>query len=229
MSWFFKRIFSRRGPPGVQILIFDFDGTIADTKELLFRIVSHHLAKFNISLTKHLVSSFGNAPLRDYLSIAGVKKELVESVVSSINDSFIEEYQKIKSCKGLHGIANIKVPKIIVSNNDTQFIKKSLGYLNAEFFDEVYGCDRFGSKVDAIRRILKKYKAVPSETAYVADKYIDVQIARTVGCYSIIVSNKSSWSTRKEISKEQPDFIINSLGNLPQILDGIDVEQLPAV
>jgi len=65
MSGFFKRFFSGREVPGVRLIVFDFDGTLVDTKELLLRIVSGHLAKFNISMTKNLIISFGNAPLKE--------------------------------------------------------------------------------------------------------------------------------------------------------------------
>ena len=229
MSYFFKRMFSLRERPGIRLIVFDFDGTLANTRELILRIVSKHLAKFNISMTKSLIISFGNAPLVDYISTTGMRKDFVRSVSASINDDFISEHKKVKPCKGLLSVKDMSIKKIIVSNNVTPFIEKTLGYLHADFFDEIYGSDKFTNKVNAIRLLCRKYRVSPDEVIYVADKAIDVKIARTVGCYSVIVSNKSSWSKRSEVVKEKPDYIISSLGKLPLVIERINMEQFAAV
>jgi len=226
MSGFFKRFFSGREVPGVRLIVFDFDGTLVDTKELLLRIVSGHLAKFNISMTKNLIISFGNAPLKDYISAAGMKRDFVRSVSASINSDFIAEHKKVKPCADLQAVEKISARKVIVSNNNTYFIEKTLNYLHAE---KVYGSDKFRDKVHAIKSLCRKYRVSPGEVIYVADKVIDVRIAREVGCYSVIVSNKSSWSTHAEVAKEKPDYLIRSLGNLPLVIDSINMKQLSVV
>ncbi len=229
MSSFFKRIFSPRERPGVRLIVFDFDGTLADTRELLLRIVSRHLAKFNISMTKNLIISFGNAPLADFVSASDLRKDFVRSVSASINGDFLSEYKKIKPCKGLTYLGNISIRKVIVSNNITDFIGKTLKYLRADFFDEIYGSDKFTNKVNAIKSLYKKYRISPNEVIYVADKAIDVSIARAVGCYSVIVSNKSSWSKHSEAARERPDYIIGSLGKLNRVVERINMEQFSIV
>ncbi len=222
-------MFSLRERPGIRLIVFDFDGTLADTKELLLRIVSKHLAKFNISMTKNLIISFGNAPLIDFVSASGMRKDFVRSVSASMHNDFLAEYEKIKPCRGLKYVKSIPLKKIIVSNNITPFIEKTLGYLRADFFDEIHGSDRFTNKVNAIRLLCRKYRVSPNEVVYVADKAIDVRIARDVGCYSVIVSNKSSWSKHTDIVKEKPDYIIGNLGKLPLVIERINMEQFSTV
>ena len=229
MANFFKRMFSLREQPGVRLIVFDFDGTLADTKELLLRIVSKHLAKFNISMTKNLIISFGNAPLVDFVSTSGMRKDFVRSVSASINGDFISEHKNVKPCHGLLSVKDIPVKKVIVSNNLTAFIEKTLRYLQADFFDEIYGADRFANKVKAIKSLCRKYRVSPDEVVYVADKKIDVNIARAVGCYSVIVSNKSSWSTHAEVAREKPDYLIGSLRKLPIVIERINMEQFSTV
>ncbi len=229
MSYFFKRVFSFRERPGVKMIVFDFDGTLADTRELFLRIISRHLAKFNISMTKNLIISFGNAPLVDFISASGLQRDFVRSVSASINSDFLSEYEKIKPCRGLKSLSEINLKKVIVSNNITPFIEKTLEYLRADFFEEVYGADKFTNKINAIKNLCKKYRVLPNEVVYVADKVIDVRIAREVGCYGVIVSNKTSWSTHSEIVEEKPDYMISSLGKLARVIERINSEQFAAV
>ena len=74
MSSLFKRIMSKREEPGVELIIFDFDGTLVDSRELLLRIVRRHLLAFEVSLTKDLLRFFGNTPLDHYLSLTGLPR-----------------------------------------------------------------------------------------------------------------------------------------------------------
>lgn len=229
MSYFFKSIFYSKEKPGVKLIVFDFDGTLADTKELLIKIVERHIAKFNISLTANLLKVFGNAPLRDYISISGIRKDLVNSVTQSIEEDFLEEYKNIKLAKNIYSIAEIDVKKVIVSNNITEFIKKTLSLWKIDFFEKVYGADRFMDKVHAIKNLCKRYRISPEEVLYVGDKDKDVLVARESGCYSVIVSSSIAWSSRKDIELMKPDFIISDLSTLPEILKLINSVQIPSI
>ena len=210
-------------------MVFDFDGTLADSRKLILGVVKKHVAKFDISLTGHLIKVFGNAPMQDYLSLAGIRNDLVKSVTQSIEEDFTKEYRKIRACKNFSVVKDIKARKVIVSNNDTEFIEKTLHFWRANFFDAVMGADHFADKSHAIKHILKKYRVSAEETIYIGDKDIDVDVARKVGCYSIIVSNNSSWSSREDIMKKKPDYMIKDLGTLPEIIRLINTTKLSRI
>jgi len=230
MSDFFMRFISNREDPNIKLIVFDFDGTLADTRELLLRIVKKHLFSFEISLTKDLIRFFGNTPLEHYVSMTGIPKDLARSVCVGIQNDFVKEYQKIKPCKNFMSVRNLNVKKVIVSNNSTIFIEKALNFLNGNFFDGVYGADRFkNNKMWMIDKLRKKYNLLPSEVVYVGDKAIDVDVARDSGVYGIIVSNKSSWSPRKEVMQKKPNYIITDLSKISAVIRQIDSEKLSSV
>ena len=229
MSSFFKSIFSSRENPGIRLVVFDFDGTLADTRKLIREIIAKHLGKFNISLTGHLIHILGNAPLHDYISLVGIRKDLVKIVTESIEHDFITEYRRIKTCKNFSAVKDIKVRKIIVSNNSTEFIEKTLHFWRANFFEGVLGADHFSDKAHAIKHLCKKYSLSPNELVYVGDKDVDVDVARRVGCYSVVVSNKTSWSSHKEIAEKKPDYIVKDLGSLPEVIKIINSAELSSV
>lgn len=229
MTSFFKRFISGRQMPGIRLIVFDFDGTLADTRELLTRIVRKHLARFNISMTKQLLVQFGNTPLSTYVSRTGLHADLVRSVCASIMEDFMAEYIRIKPCKNLQVLKDITIKKVIVSNNMTAFIQTTLHFLYANFFDGVYGADQFSDKTHMIRALCKKYAVRPEEVVYVGDKDIDVGVARAVGCYSIIISGPAAWSSRTDILKQHPDYVLTDLGKLPAVIWELDAQELAAV
>lgn len=226
MSYLFRRILSDREYPGIKLIVFDFDGTLADTRKLFLKIIKKHLVSFEISLSKNLLKFFGNTPLEQYLELIGIPQKLTREVYSGIISDFKEESHKIRPCKGFIYVKNIDTKKVIVSNNVTSFIEKSLNYLHANFFDGVYGADLFKNKVWMINKLCKKYKLSKSEVVYVGDKDVDVDVARGVGCYSVIISNKSSWSLRKDVLKKNPDYLLRDLSKLNEVINKINSEQL---
>ena len=229
MSSLFKRVTLDKEYSGIKLIVFDFDGTLADTRELLLRIIKKHLFTFEIYLTKDSLRFFGNTPLENYLTLTGLPSDIVRNVSDAIIEDFTKEHHKIKPCKNLLSVKKIELKKVIVSNNVTSFIKKSLEFLRVKFFDEVYGADKFNNKISMIKRLAKKYSLSPSEIVYVGDKDIDADVSRGVGCYGVIISRKSSWSKRRDILKKRPDYIISDLGKLSYILDQIDSKQLSTV
>jgi phosphoglycolate phosphatase len=231
MSWFFNRITLGREEPGIKLIVFDFDGTLADTRELMLRIIKKHLLAFEISLSKDLIRFFGNTPLDHYLALAGVASDLIRSVCAGIHDDFSKEYHKIKPCKNLHTIKAISLKKVILTNNVTFFVEKALNFLKSNFFEGVYGADKFDhkNKVWMINKLRKKYDLEKSEVVYVGDKDIDVDVARGAGVYSVVISNKSSWSPRKDVIKKKPDYLLTDLSKLAGVIDQINSEQLASV
>ncbi|MEK6925336.1 MAG: HAD hydrolase-like protein [Nanoarchaeota archaeon] len=231
MSYLFRRIISSREEPGIKLIVFDFDGTLADTRELMLRIIKKHLIAFEISLTKDLIAFFGNTPLDHYLKLVGLPSDLVRSVCVGIHDDFSKEYHKIKPCKNLMTVKNIKTKKVILTNNVTFFVEKALNFLNANFFDGVYGSDKFSpnNKVWMIDKLRKKYGLSRNEIVYVGDKDVDVDVARAAGVYSTIVSNKSSWSPRKAVVIKKPDYLLTDLSKVSNVIGQINSEQLSSI
>ncbi|MEK6894654.1 MAG: HAD hydrolase-like protein [Nanoarchaeota archaeon] len=231
MSYLFRRIISSREEPGIKLIVFDFDGTLADTRELMLRIIKKHLIAFEISLTKDLIAFFGNTPLDHYLKLVGLPSDLVRSVCVGIHDDFSKEYHKIKPCKNLMTVKNIKTKKVILTNNVTFFVEKALNFLNANFFDGVYGSDKFSpnNKVWMIDKLRKKYGLSRNEIVYVGDKDVDVDVARAAGVYSTIVSNKSSWSPRKAVLIKKPDYLLTDLSKVSNVIGQINSEQLSSI
>ena len=231
MSSLFKRIMSKREEPGVELIVFDFDGTLVDSRELLLRIVRRHLLAFEVSLTKDLLRFFGNTPLDHYLSLTGLPREMVISVAQGINADFVKEHNRIKPCKNFRNIKDLMVRKVIVSNNDTSFIEKSLNFLGADYFEGVYGADCFlpHDKVWMIEKLRKKYGLDAQEIVYVGDKDIDVDVARNIGCFSAIITGKAAWSPRKSIIKKKPDYVLRDLSQLAGVLREINMEELAAI
>jgi len=203
----------------IKLLIFDFDGTLADTRKKWIRAMVKILRQEKVYCAEceaSLIVHFGRK-IEDLLQAIDIGPKRAKHIAEIVHREFLRHSRGIKLCPGFNSLKKIKANKVILSNSPGKIIEKVLGK-KLEFFKEIYGSDKFRNKPEQIRRLMKKYKAGRNETFYIGDRAGDVKVARTAGCTGIAVSNRYSWNTRKEILRENPEFIIGRLNNLSKII-----------
>jgi len=192
------------------ILIFDFDGTLADSKKLYIDVIHLFLLKHDYNLSKENVSK-GIGPRLDItLGNLGVSNKDAEILTKEINSAITKKALSIKLCPYVRETLS-ELSKnntiILMTNSAKPFILRILKkYALLKSFSELL-CARFRKKEQGFYYVFKKYKTLPKNVAYIADKVEDVKIARKVGC-RIIITLACSWDKIKLKNKK---FAVNNL------------------
>ena len=198
-----------------KLLIFDFDGTLADTKKewisSLIRILKNEKI-YCPSCEARIIIHFGKKII-DILRAIEIPEKDAERIAQEVHREFNKTMTRVKLCPGFEDLSNIQGIKIIVSNSETEVVNKILKK-NQKAFLGVYGGDKFNEKPTFIKELMSKYKIGRKSTFYIGDRAGDVKVARESGCTSVVISNKCSWNSRVELLEEKPDFIVGSLGEL---------------
>jgi phosphoglycolate phosphatase len=199
----------------MKLLIFDFDGTLADTKKIWIESIMRVLKEEKFSCPKcitDIIVPFGRK-IQDVLELLDVPKEKIDEIRCKIHRLVMK--RKVKTAD-LKPLKEIKARKIILSNSP-KFIVNHLLKDKVKIFDKVYGSEDFSDKAKFIMELLKKYKLNKKEVWYIGDISQDVRVARKAGCRSVIISHKFSWNSLKEIMKEEPDILIRSFKDLKKL------------
>jgi phosphoglycolate phosphatase len=203
----------------MKLLIFDFDGTIADTKSLYYTVILHELRVFGYSEKDiERVIDLG-VTLRKILKKLGLSFITSYFLHFRIMRRVKKHVNEIKKCRDVSSISKIKTKKIVVSNSLKEFVLPILRHLKIKkYFSEIYGGDDFSDKAEFISSYLEKKQIDKEDCYYIGDRVADIKTAKKVGCKSIAVFGKCAWNSRADLKKEKPDFLISDLAEINKIL-----------
>ena len=200
-------------------LFFDFDGTIVDSKVAYYDAIGDSLKIFgfnNKDIDKAIDLGFSLKRTLYKLGFSWIntwilKKRIMKKVRKRVNE--------VKKCKDVEIIKKLNAKKILVTNSLKEFIMPVLRHLKLKkYFDEIYGADDFDDKGVFLKKYVNDKKLSKEDCFYIGDRIKDVEVARKAGCQSIVIANKCSWDTPKELKKAKPDFIIKDLKELKRVL-----------
>lgn len=204
-----------------KLIIFDFDGTIANTWELAMSAANdfaqeHGLPEFvpedhatlrDASL-RTIAAHFGVSPLKIPFLFRKAQQELLRRAdeLQPI-DGMPELLQK------LHAQGYVLV---ILTTNIAQTVKLFLEKHHLTMFDSINTTQRGYRKAQAIKRILKKHKCTPQHAVHVGDTKNDVRVSHRVHVPAVAVT----WglNSQSSLEKENPLYIAETAEDLYTIL-----------
>ena len=214
----------------LKLIIFDLDGTLADTLDDIGDGVNSMLREFSFNtLTRKDVTANINRGAREL-----IRKSLPENVRE--NADFVtkalqiyERYYAECYCNKTYLYPHIKealtalsesgIKLAVLSNKQDEFVKHIISKLLPEIpFSFVLGQGQFPTKPspDAVDHILNFLGIRPEETAFVGDSHIDMLTAKNTGTHAVGVT----WGYRSR------DILLENGAHL-LIEDAEELKKLP--
>lgn len=209
----------------IKALIFDFDGTIADTLPYTFSKIIELSKKYKIKgKGKEIIEKIKELTPSQLLKEFQISWFKVPIILWEIRQAQKILYEKIDQIKLFPGIKMVlkKLKKtgyriFIYSSNIEKNINKFLKkHKLEEYFEKIYvGKNLLGKDKDLIS-ILRKEKLKKDEVVYIGDEIRDVLACKKVGIKIIGVN----WGLagEKNLKKHKADFIIKKPLELVKII-----------
>jgi FMN phosphatase YigB (HAD superfamily) len=211
----------------IKVLLFDLDGTISDARRLTHEEMYKVLKERGHNFDKKKFEELMGSKTKDILEGLNIKEN-----PKKINRIFYRRVikgakeGKLKLCVSVEPLKELKkerIKLIVISNSHSSFIKASAKALGIKkLFKKIYGAEKFNTKDEMLEKIFKKMKVRPVEAMYIGDRFSDVDYAREAGCYAVAIHNKCAWSTKIEVLKEKPDFLIKNFSDLKRIVEKLN-------
>jgi phosphoglycolate phosphatase len=184
-------------------IFFDFDGVIANTLAIAFRII--HASKPSLTLERY--QSYFNGNIND-----SRKKDKTTNTID-----FFKEYGKRFKTLEIDEEKKAVIQKLaqetqlfIISSTNSDIIHDYLkrhGLLSC--FTEILGNEVDPSKVKKFQMLMKKYKINPKDVIFITDTAGDIIEAKKAGIQTI-AGILGGFQNEKDIKKENPTVIVNN-------------------
>jgi len=215
-----------KGEMALEGMIFDLDGTLAETLPVCLNALQRTFKKFFSRnwTSKEILSCFG--PTEE-----GVIKRLLPERADECLKTYYSEYERAHFVcprpfpgipEALRLLRSKNIRLAIVTAKGERTMRISLRRLGLEsYFSELeHGFEDGNKKEISIQRVLGRWNVKPASVGYVGDRASDIAAARTQGLVSIAAS-WAKYSNEERLIHALPDFHFRTVDEFRTWLEGI--------
>jgi phosphoglycolate phosphatase len=175
-----------------QLIIFDFDGTLADTYPWLVNTFDEAAIKYRFKrLDRNNLDALRDQSARQLMRNHEIPFWKLPFIVRYMRSLMKRDIAGIALFPGietaLHDLANSGAILAIVTTNSRENVIKVLGPENAKLFRYIECASVFGKRAK-LRRILNKSQIAPKAAILIGDEIRDAQAAKEAGIFFGAVS-----------------------------------------
>ncbi|HTN67825.1 MAG TPA: HAD-IA family hydrolase [Dysgonamonadaceae bacterium] len=195
-------------------IIFDFDGTLVDTFDVIKKIAINEYGEYDIDF-----ELFKQEGARSLLKKANIPRRKLPGMILNVT-SKLKKSENIKLFPGVVDMlyslkSNYKIG--IVSSNSKDIIIDTLKKQNIEnLFKFVYSESSLFGKHLVLKRMCNKHNINPLDAIYVGDEDRDIIAAKKAGIKMIAVT--WGFNSREKLSRENPDYLVDSPMQILEVL-----------
>ena len=206
----------------IDTIIFDFDGTIADTLELGVAISNELARKFNYKeiKSKEDLQYYRSLSTQDALKAIGVSLLKLPFVTSSFKKRLLSKIDQLETIEGIKPVIEILASKFklgIVTSNSRKNIDAFLTRHNLEDFFTYYATGiRLFKKSGVIKKLSESHNLNIRNMIMIGDETRDIETAKS--CNVPIISVTWGFHTSDLLKSFNPNYIVDNPKDLVKLL-----------
>jgi phosphoglycolate phosphatase len=200
-------------------MIFDFDGTIADTLFVYFDLLNTLADRFNFArFDKNKIDFYRGLNSHQIFSMIDISKFKLPFVVLEARNLLKKEINNIKPIQGMKDVVEemkrLKIQTGIITSNSVRNVNAFLKQCNFPDFNFVFSSLRIWQKSAVLKKVIAHQKLDPSKVFYIGDETRDIEAAKIAGIKSIAVT--WGYNSKAILDNSNPDFLCESTDALKE-------------
>ena len=196
----------------IKHILFDFDGTLADSGEMGLQILNELLDKYNLKkVSREEMIKINNFPIKDRFKLLGIPFYRFPQILVTTLIKYKELISSLKSFEGIEELlSDLKregYTLSILSSNSIDNIEFFLNKYNLKAFDNVISEKNIFGKQKSIKAYLKKYDLKNEEIIYIGDELRDIEACKKVNVKIIAVT--WGFDSIDLLKKAKPDYLLD--------------------
>lgn len=204
-----------------ELLLFDFDGTVADTRTIAHEILNDMSREFGFrALPLEQLEEARRLSTGEFIRHLGISRWRVPMIARRGLQLLHERIHLVEPISGMSETLatlheNGERLAILTSNSQSN-VDAFLSRHNLPYFEFVSCSSKLFGKGREIRRILRKHKLAPADILYIGDETRDVEAAKETGLTMAAVT--WGYNSAEILSAMEPDHLISTPQGLLTLL-----------
>ena len=195
------------------VLIFDFDGTIANTFHYLLRIGNRLSEEFNFNkIDPDEIKDMKDKNVRETIQHLNIPLLKIPMIVAKAKKELHKEIDSVEPIKDLKEILlqlkSLGYKMGILTSNSSKNVTGFLENNGLNFFDFICTTSKIWSKNWGLKTLMDEHGLELSEVIYVGDETRDIKAAKKAGIRSAAVT--WGYNSCKILAAQNPDYLIHS-------------------
>ena len=207
----------------IKYVVFDFDGTLADSKHIFVSAWNSLADKYNFKkLKQEELDLFQKMTMKERGKKLNFPMYKVPVIIPELYKSFSESLMEISLFPGikemLKELETNGYQIAIISSNSEENIKEFLKQKEIENISEVHCSSRIFGKDKMISKFLKSNNLEPTEVIYVGDEERDIIACKKTNVKIIWVN--WGYDAEEVVQSVEPDYMVSSPEKILEVVRG---------
>ncbi|MFC4812311.1 HAD-IA family hydrolase [Paenibacillus sp. GCM10023250] len=205
-------------------VLFDFDGTLVQSKLLAVRLFNDLAAKYGgRRIAEEEIGRLSDLSIPDRLRALGVPLYKLPALALEGKRAYRKESAHLRLAEGIRETLSALREQGhrlgILSSNSNENIRRYLETNGLDFFEVVHSASNLFGKDKAIRSLARSMGLEQSQLLYVGDELRDVEACRNIAVPVAAVT--WGWDSAKLLAEAGPDYLCHSPAELLKIVTGL--------
>lgn len=205
-----------------RLIIFDFDGTIANTLAVAVDIFNTVGSEFNLpKLDANQLGELKQKRIHELMEMAGLSWHQLPFFIKRVRDEFKKQREVVEP---IHGMSEV-ICKLhqagyqmgVLTSNTEDNVLHFLDKFEINHFDFIIAPNSIFGKSGALKEILKRYKLKPAEVIMIGDEMRDIKAAHK--CKIDVIAVNWGFNAKELLETGKPQFLVQHPAQFYEIFE----------
>jgi phosphoglycolate phosphatase len=204
------------------ILIFDFDGTIADSVLVMIGIINDLAGKYGFNkIDKNKIMEFRKMGTEEMIMKLNIPKKSMSVIMEDIRRGLANRSGLVNPVEGMVEIVNLLAQRgyrmAIVTSNNKENVEIFLKKFGIDGIRDIYPEASLYGKENLLMKVVNEYGINKADAVYIGDETRDIEAGKNCGAKTVGVT----WGLngKEALLGKNPNWIIDNPKNLLKIFE----------
>ena len=206
----------------MKYIIFDFDGTIADSLDMMLELGNEMADKYGLNKVTHEeLMVLNRLPIKERCEKMGIPLYKVPIYFGELVRKCRDKVSSLKLFDGVHELIyqlSQRYKLIIITSNSTELVKSFLVHHDLlHCFERIESSNSLFGKDVAIKKFIKNTKVDRSDVLYIGDEFRDIVASKKAGVK--IISVAWGYDSYGLLNQGEPDYLVTKPYEIIEIMN----------